>query len=114
MVDVLREYVDSGGVLVGVSAGAILMTPDISTASFCKDKLVDGLLDFEGLSLVDFAFVPHWGSIEADVSGLMSYSKENGGIRVYGCPDGSGIVVKGHQVTIMGDVMTVVDGQVVS
>ncbi len=35
MLPVLRDYVVGGGVLIGVSAGAILMTPDISTSALC-------------------------------------------------------------------------------
>lgn len=54
----LREYVAWGGVLVGVSAGAILMTEDISTAALCGDEPIEEQ-NPSGLELVDFAFVPH-------------------------------------------------------
>jgi dipeptidase E len=55
----LREYVARGGVLIGVSAGAILMTPNIGSASLCGDMPLEGMTDYAALGLVDFAFVPH-------------------------------------------------------
>jgi dipeptidase E len=60
-VDVLRQYVARGGVLIRVSAGAILMTPDIRTTLLCGDTLPAEEIEPRGLGLVDFAFVPHLG-----------------------------------------------------
>ena len=104
----LRRYVARGGVLIGVSAGAILMTPDISTSLFCGDTPVEQLKDYAGLALVDFAFVPHFGELAADQSDLETYSQQHH-VTVYGCPDGAGIVVNGDQIECIGEVVIVVD-----
>jgi dipeptidase E len=59
MVATLQQYVANGGVLIGVSAGAILMTPDIGPSAFGGDERLAGEQDDRGLALVDFAFAPH-------------------------------------------------------
>ncbi len=58
----LTRYVSEGGVLIGVSAGAILMTPSVSSASLCGDEQDEQLTDDAGLGLVDFHFWPHFNS----------------------------------------------------
>jgi len=75
----LRQYVKQGGVLIGVSAGSILMTPDISTSTLCRDEPIEGEIDFSGLNLVDFAFVPHFGSGNMSISipALQKYSRDH-------------------------------------
>ena len=55
----LTSYYQKGGILIGVSAGAMIMTPSIETAMFCGDVNTVGLIDQTGLSLVDFTLVPH-------------------------------------------------------
>lgn len=107
----LRRYVAQGGVLIGVSAGAILMTPDVSTSNFCEDASVAELTDYAGLDLVDFAFVPHWGAYKATLADLEAYSEQQQ-ITVYGCPDGAGIVVEDQQVESFGDVVVVKNDRV--
>jgi len=106
----LRRYVAEGGVLVGVSAGAILMTPDIGTAALCGDEPLPGESDLAALHLVDFTFVPHLGEIPADLAALQAYSHEHQGV-LYACRDGEGVVVDGDQVTCIGDVTVIINGE---
>jgi len=93
MMEVLRDYVEGGGVLIGTSAGAILMTPDIGTSRLCGDQNWPKLTDLSGLGLVDFLFWPHYGGSHA-----------TGAFPIYACPDGAGIVVEGDAVELFGDV----------
>jgi dipeptidase E len=106
LVDVLIQYVAQGGVLIGVSAGAILMTPDISTSSICGDELVPGETDFTGLGLVDFSFVPHFGSRAITLSGLRKYAKEKHTV-VYAARDSGAIIVTDNKVKCIGNVIRV-------
>lgn len=108
----LRQYVAQGGVLVGVSAGAILMTPDIVTAALCGDEPVEPEMDLSALHLVDFAFVPHLNPGAASLAALQTYSRQHQ-VTVYGCRDGDGIVVENDQVKCIGDIVVVVNGKVV-
>ncbi|ABV86924.1 Type 1 glutamine amidotransferase-like domain-containing protein [Shewanella pealeana] len=65
LLPVLRQYAINGGALVGVSAGAMIMTPSIASASLCGDINNCELEDLNALNLVDFLFAPH---IELHVS----------------------------------------------
>ena len=106
----LRQYVARGGVLIGVSAGAILMTPDIATAALCGDEPLEGETDLTALQLVDFAFVPHHGEIPPDLVALQAYSRARPEA-VYACRDGDGIVVEDDQVKCIGDVTVIANGE---
>lgn len=55
----LQAFVEAGGHLVGVSAGAILMTPDIATAAYCGDEAVVPFQTTRGLNLVPFHLLVH-------------------------------------------------------
>jgi dipeptidase E len=103
LMDEIRNYANSGGVLIGVSAGAILMTPDISTSALCGDVAYPGLTDTKGLALVDFAIVPHFDRSEELAAEAASYASRFKGT-VYAVPDGAGIVVDGEICRIVGQV----------
>jgi dipeptidase E len=105
----LRRYVEKGGVLIGVSAGAILMTPDISTSTLCGDEPLEGETDFSALNLVDFAFVPHFGETASDLGAIQAYSQAHR-IAVYVCRDGEGIIVEEDHVKCIGDVTIIRNG----
>ena len=106
MISVLTRYVATGGILIGVSAGAILMTPDISTSSLCGDELVPGETEFSGLGLVDFAFVPHLGYGRFTLDDVKKYSREKYAV-VYVARDSGAIIVNGNKVKCIGDVIKV-------
>lgn len=110
MMDALVRYVDRGGVLIGVSAGSILMTPDISTSALCGDKVMEGETDFSGLGLVDFSFVPHFREIPADIDDLKQYSRDKR-MRVYAASDSGGLVVIENEVNCIGDVIEIDEGK---
>ena len=55
----LREYARAGGALIGVSAGAMIMTPSIESAPLCGDSNDVGLDNLLALSLTPFHFMPH-------------------------------------------------------
>ena len=94
----LRDYVAGGGVLIGVSAGSILMTPDVQTASLCGDEPGNTRIDEPALGIVDFRFWPHYNpAIKPDLA-LAAPS------RLYACPDGAGLIVDGDEIVVYGPV----------
>jgi dipeptidase E len=107
----LRNFVAQGGVLCGISAGAILMTPTIRIASSVPavDK-EEPVKNPQALGLVDFEFYPHFGAEEsATDKELMAYAKRFQK-RILACDDGSGIVVSKGQEIFYGEVF-VFDGR---
>jgi len=106
MMETLAQYVARGGILIGVSAGSILMTPDISTSSICGDEQIPGETDFSGLGLVDFSFVPHFGNGSFTIDDLKKYSREKQSV-VYAARDNGAIIVIDYEVKCIGDVIRV-------
>lgn len=91
---------------MGTSAGAILMTPDGTSAVLCDDQPYPPLMRYHGLGLVDFAFVPHGKDGNAFHTRLQQYADEQQRV-VYDCHDGDGMVVAGEAVTRVGNVITI-------
>ena len=99
---VLRRYVAEGGILIGVSAGAILMTPDITSSTLCGDPVIEGLAT-EGLGLVDWEFVPHVDSIPGIEGKLIGRSKISPR-RILACGDGGGILIANGEIRRVGEI----------
>lgn len=111
LVSLLRDYVANGGVLIGVSAGAILMTPEISTTHICGEEPSHDLNDLSALNLVDFAFLPHINNIEAVENKMIEYSNTHG-YKIFGCHDGDGIIVNNNIIQCVGDLILAENGKV--
>lgn len=100
----LKDFVKSGGVLTGLSAGGIVMTPNIQTASFPSfdcDENYDNIKNFKAMNFVDFEFFPHYKNSPRYDKELLAYSKKIK-IPLYACPDGSGIVVENDSIKFLG------------
>jgi dipeptidase E len=100
MLEVLKNYVAKGGILIGVSAGAILMTPDISTSTLCGDEEPNEPMDTSALALVDFLFLPHY---EPEMSKGAATLQRKLKLPIYACPDGSGMIVNGQNIELFGN-----------
>jgi len=103
---VLRQFVARGGVLAGLSAGAILMTPNIGLAGyppFDRDENDVDLRDLRALGLVTFEFFPHFVRSRRLRAALADYSRCSGR-PLYACRDGSAIVIEDDLFTAHGDV----------
>ncbi len=106
LMKVLRRFAERGGVIAGLSAGALLLTPHIALAGyppFDRDENEVGLRNESALGLVGFEFFPHYRRSKRMREALLAYSRRCGR-PVYACPDGSGIVIEGDRFTAHGDV----------
>ncbi len=56
--NVIKKFIENGGIYFGVSAGSIIAGPNIEIASLGDENEV-GLKDFTGLNLMDAAICPH-------------------------------------------------------
>jgi dipeptidase E len=101
----LRHFVERGGVLIGISAGGLLMTPEISSTAYRDNSPLPGeeMEDLSALHLVDFAFFPHINSFPGHEAQLIDYSLTHP-YPIYGCADGDGIIVENEQVEFYGQV----------
>ncbi len=102
--DELRKFVKRGGVLAGLSAGALILTPDIWLAGYPPhegDTNEVRLKNLKGLDLVHFEFLPHYTSSGKTNAAILKYSKKTSR-PIIACPDGSGIVVDGEELRYFG------------
>ena len=101
----LKKFAKRGGVLTGLSAGGILMTPDVKTAGypdFDCDENEDRIRNFDALGLVPFEFFPHFRNSKRYSEALLKESKKIKERYLYASPDGSGLVVENHRVSFVG------------
>jgi len=109
----LKRFVSNGGILSGLSAGAIMMTEDISLAGYPEfDRDVNDLQlkNLNSLGLVDFYFFPHFkNSLRYDLA-FKKFSKKNDKI-LYACPDGAGLVISDDSITFVGKCMAYYKGK---
>ena len=103
----LRKYSRNGGVLAGLSAGGLIMTPHLGLASYPKferDENLTPLKDFEpALNLVKFEFFPHYHNSKKLVDSLKKYSKSSQ-YPLLAVPDGGGIILDNEKTTYFGEV----------
>lgn len=102
----LLRYVALGGRLAGHSAGAILMTPTIHTASFPEFDRDDnrvGLTDWRALGFVNFDVFPHYTGAPEYVEALSQASKERE-TPLYAVADGGCIQVTKRSLSLYGDI----------
>jgi dipeptidase E len=108
----LQRYVRRGGVLMGESAGSIIMTPDINTAaypSWDRDDNDVELSDLRSMNLVNFDFFPHYEDDEKYHNELIYQSKLSGR-PIYTATDGSGIVVDHDRLSFIGEIECYLQG----
>ncbi len=96
---IIRELVDGGTVYGGDSAGAIVATPTLKYVDLL-DKPEDAPEQIEkGLSLVEFAIVPHWGNEKYEEPlTQMKDGLANEGYDVKVLTDKQAIIVNGNSI----------------
>ncbi len=100
----LKAFVERGGVLTGLSAGAIMMTSDITMAAepeFDRDENSVHLQNLKAMNLVDFYFFPHFRQSTRYDNAFKIISRSTDKI-IYASPDGSGIVVNDDKLIFVG------------
>jgi len=66
--DVIKDFVESGKLYIGTSAGSIIAGPDIyPTRNLIKFEEAPKLDDYSGFGFVDFMIYPHWGSKDFEI-----------------------------------------------
>ena len=115
-IPVLKSFVEKGGVLIGVSAGSIMMSKTISVTSIDDDIGGDqntvGLKDFSALELNDFEFFPHFDINNVEITQrLKEYSKTSKSV-IYACKDGDGIIVDNDNMQFFGEVLKIENGKI--
>jgi dipeptidase E len=109
MLERLRNWALNGGLLIGTSAGAILMTPTIAVNALFRGGKPEDVEDGEALDLVPFEFFPHLQAKQSYLPDLLAYSTLNSR-PIIACPDGDGVVIEKGFVECLGDLVRLSDG----
>lgn len=106
---ILTEYVRNGGILIGVSAGSIIMSSNIEIINYIGEKTT--IDNKKALNLVDFEFVPHWGDNKDNLYKIIDYSIKIDN-PIYCFKDGDGIIINDDTTNLYGDVTKIYKGSV--
>jgi dipeptidase E len=113
MIRPLRQYARQGGVLIGTSAGAILLTPNISVDALFLGDDPDQAAQSEALSLAEFEFFPHLGNDQSYLPRLLKYSRSCSRA-ILACPDGCGVILQEDALQLIGDGLVIKGGDATS
>ncbi len=95
-----KNFYHNGGVLSGLSAGGIILTPSIETASFPsfdRDFNEENLKDVKSLSLFPYEFFPHYKNSKRYENEMIKRSLTSK-IALYAVPNGSLILYKNKNI----------------
>jgi dipeptidase E len=98
----LKKLLSEDKLYVGVSAGGIVVTPNIAIAAVEPgDANNVGMQDFTGLDVVNFEFSPHVPDMVSYES-VEKYSKTTRN-KIYSVNDYAAVLVQDNKVSIVGD-----------
>lgn len=106
----LRDWAMAGGVLIGTSAGAILMTPTIAVDALFGDGRPEDVLDDDALDLLPFEFFPHLNGKPSYLPDLLRYSIK-APRPIIACNDGDGVVVANGRLEFIGNPLWIASGE---
>jgi dipeptidase E len=105
MEQVLWDYYHSGGIIVGVSGGALQLGQ--STALFHLFKGSDSVESSDALKMVNFEFLPHYNRWNNDFKQkVLAYSKRTG-TRILCVNDGDGVIVDKENIQMIGNIKVI-------
>jgi dipeptidase E len=99
-----KKFLKRGGVLCGLSAGAIVLTPHVHTASFPhfdRDDNPWGMKNLSAMRLVNFEFFPHYKNSKRYDEDLLHHSIKSK-LPLYACSDGGGIIIEDERISFCG------------
>ena len=105
----MRDWARSGGILIGTSAGAIILTPTIAVDALFSGGRPEDMADAEALDLVPFEFFPHFEDASGQREELQRYSMKTDR-PIIACRDGEGLVVTGGRAECVGKPVWIAGG----
>lgn len=99
----LKQYLESGGLLIGVSAGAMILSRSLGLAD--EDAAPSKRKhNAPALKFFDFEFYPHFQGDEQTSCELTHYAKAHK-TDVYACDDNGGIFLRDGNIALLGPVV---------
>lgn len=98
----LKKFIRGDGIIVGVSAGAMILSRSLGLLQYCDDagtiaKVPPALRCFE------FEFFPHFKK-DAKTTKILGHYATSKKTLIYACDDDAGVFIHDSDVTTLGDV----------
>ncbi len=102
---------------IGHCGGAVLLSSNASWIRLRTENIgavLDRYLDYKGLELVNFEFLPHYNRFKKEKEFLEKLVEYSIGIRnpIYACKDGDGIIIEGKKLKFVGDLVEISHGEI--
>ncbi|WP_108672440.1 Type 1 glutamine amidotransferase-like domain-containing protein [Peribacillus acanthi] len=111
----LQKYVLDGGILIGVSGGAVQFGHNAGLFQLFisnMEETLQNLSDLYTLSIAPFEFLPHFNRWDpVFIENVLRYSKITGA-SILACNDGDGIIIESNNLEIIGDVLLIKNGEI--
>ena len=101
----IKAFAEKGGVLAGLSAGGLIMSPTVKLAAdegLGPDENDVELEDFEGMDLFPFEFSPHYENTTKSNRAHVAYSLTTEH-PIFASEDGGGMIIDGETYSICGN-----------
>ncbi|QQX78669.1 Type 1 glutamine amidotransferase-like domain-containing protein [Shewanella sp. KX20019] len=98
----LTKFAVNGGAIVGVSAGAMVLTPSIACAVLCGDQIKGSHAELTALNLIPFQFVPHFEIAQLKDANFNQQLKTLKSA-AYLCGDDDALLLSAEQLVIFGE-----------
>lgn len=95
---IIKQFIEEGKIYVGVSAGSIIMGPNIQIA-ILGDKDECGIKDFTGLNLTNIAVSPHTNTKE-DVDRVNAFAEQIG-YKILPLTDNQALLISDDKIKII-------------
>lgn len=105
-----RDYCKQGGNIIGLSAGALILSDNIETAYFGDDNY-DNISDLSAFGIIDFEVMPHWTSSNEYLNDLLDYTGRNKRT-VITINDGDGIIIDREKIRYYGTLRKIENGTI--
>jgi dipeptidase E len=109
MMKVLRAWAELDPVFIGVSAGAIILTPTIATDALFSGGRPEDMRDGDALNLVPFEFFPHFNKNQGYLDELLRYSRHTPR-PIAACADGEGLFFRDGKIECFGKPQWIFNG----
>ncbi|MFD1738872.1 Type 1 glutamine amidotransferase-like domain-containing protein [Bacillus salitolerans] len=104
---VLWDYYNQGGIIAGVSGGAVQLGKSANVFQLFIGASIDEKLDT--LNFVGFEFLPHYNRWDDDFIRKVTDYSQSTRTTVYAGNDGDGIIVEGDTIQMIGDIVVIHD-----
>lgn len=102
LIEPVKEFAANGGAMVGVSAGAMLLTPSIASAILCGDKIEGSHAALTALNLVPFHIAPHFEIAQLNDANFNQQLKTLKSA-AYLCSDDDALLLTADKLVIFGE-----------